>query len=283
MPRARRKSVSATPRTLSEETKTALKTYLKQFVEGLIQETVRRRSNRDTEEALPSGRGTIKPFHEAILPSRVRAISEFERSFSTRLGSTFEACAQIIAAQYHKHAQRGYKLQASVSRRALEEVNMQIRAFESMATQAQRLRFDDMVAAVLSKASNDDTVELSITADLYILRHDGTELFFEIKSPQPNKGQCLEVTQRLLRIHPARQKPRPQVQAYFAMPYNPYGNLRSDYQWGHAKNYTPFEDAVRIGEEFWSMVGTDSTYHELLQIYAEVGQECEQAILQLFR
>jgi|FaiFalDrversion3_1042247.scaffolds.fasta_scaffold12391_1 hypothetical protein len=283
MPRARRKSVSATPRTLSEETKTALKTYLKQFVEGLIQETVRRRYNRDTEEALPSGRGTIKPFHEAILPSRVRAVSEFERSFSTRLGSTFEACAQIIAAQYHKHAQRGYKLQASVSRRALEEVNMQIRAFESMATQAQRLRFDDMVAAVLSKASNDDTVELSITADLYILRHDGTELFFEIKSPQPNKGQCLEVTQRLLRIHLARQKPRPQVQAYFAMPYNPYGNLRSDYQWGHAKNYTPFEDAVRIGEEFWSMVGTDSTYQELLQIYAEVGQECERAILQLFR
>jgi hypothetical protein len=223
MPRARRKSVSATPRTLSEETKTALKTYLKQFVEGLIQETVRWRSYRDTEEALPSGRGTIKPFHEAILPSRVRAISEFERSFSTRLGSTFEACAQIIAAQYHKHAQRGYKLQASVSRRALEEVNMQIRAFESMATQAQRLRFDDMVAAVLFKASNDDTVELSITADLYILRHDGTELFFEIKSPQPNKGQCLEVTQRLLRIHLARQKPRPQVQAYFAMPYNPYG------------------------------------------------------------
>jgi hypothetical protein len=151
------------------------------------------------------------------------------------------------------------------------------------ATQAQRLRFDDMVTAVLSKASNDDTEELSITADLYILRHDGTELFFEIKSPRPNKGQCLEVTQRLLRIHLARQKPRPQVQAYFAMPYNPYGNLRSDYQWGHAKNYTPFEDAVRIGEEFWSMVGTDSTYQELLQIYAEVGQECEQAILQLFR
>jgi hypothetical protein len=205
MPRARRKSVSATPRTLSEETKTALKTYLKQFVEGLIQKTVRRRSNRDTEEALPSGRGTIKPFHEAILPSRVRAVSEFERSFSTRLGSTFEACAQIIAAQYHKQAQRGYKLQASVSRSALEEVNMQIRAFESMATQAQRLRFDDMVTAVLSKASNDDTEELSITADLYILRHDGTELFFEIKSPQPNKGQCEEVTKRLLRIHLARR------------------------------------------------------------------------------
>ena len=283
MPRARREPAPPPSTALSEETKTALKIYLKQFVEGLIQETARWHSDRDTEEAPSSGRGTVKPFHEAILPSRIRAISEFERSFSTRLGSTFEACAQIIAAQYHRQAQRGYKLKASVSRIALEEVNIQIRAFESMATQAQRLRFDDMVAAVLSKASDDDAEKLSITADLYILRHDGTELFFEIKSPQPNKGQCLEVTQRLLRIHLARRQPRPQVQAYFAMPYNPYGDARSDYRWRYAIDYTPFEDAVRIGQEFWSLVGTDSTYSELLQIYAEVGQECEQAILQLFR
>jgi hypothetical protein len=152
-----------------------------------------------------------------------------------------------------------------------------------MATKSQRLKLDDMVAAVLSKAADGEAEELSVTVDLYILRHDGGELFFEIKSPQPNKGQCLEVTQRLLRTHLARCKPRPQVQAYFAMPYNPYGDSRSDYRWGYAQNYTPYEDAVRIGEEFWSLVGSDSTYSELLQIYAEVGQECEQAILRLYR
>ena len=123
-----------------------------------------------------------------IIPSRIRAVSEFERSFSTRLGSTFEACAQIIAAQYHRQAQRGYKLHAFVSKSALEEVNIQIRAFESMATQDQRLRFDDMVAAVLSKASDDDAEELSITADLYILRHDKTELFFEIGLTQLSRA-----------------------------------------------------------------------------------------------
>ena len=91
MPRARREPALPPSTALSEETKTALKTYLKQFVEGLIQKTARRQSDRDTEDALSSGRGTVKPFHEAILPSRIRAISEFERSFSTRLGSTFEA------------------------------------------------------------------------------------------------------------------------------------------------------------------------------------------------
>jgi hypothetical protein len=51
--------------------------------------------------------------------------------------------------------------------------------------------------------------------------------------------------------------------------------------WRYAIDYTPFEDTVRIGQEFWSPVGTNSTYSELLQIYAEVEPECEQAILQL--
>jgi hypothetical protein len=51
MPRARREPAPPPSTALSEETKTALKTYLKQFVEGLIQETARRHSDRDTEEA----------------------------------------------------------------------------------------------------------------------------------------------------------------------------------------------------------------------------------------
>jgi hypothetical protein len=38
---------------------------------------------------------------------------------------------------------------------------------------------------------------------------DGTELFFEIKGPKPNKGQCLEVTQRLLRFQLLSGKNRP--------------------------------------------------------------------------
>ncbi|MGB6167489.1 MAG: TdeIII family type II restriction endonuclease, partial [Geitlerinemataceae cyanobacterium] len=107
----------------------------------------------------------------------------------------------------------------------------------------------------------------------YILAHDGTEFLFEIKSPKPNKGQCLEVIQRLLRFYVFRGYSQPQLQAYYAMPYNPYGSQKSDYKWSQALNYLPFDEAVIIGQDFWNLVGGATAYEELLEIYIEVGRE----------
>ena len=56
----------------------------------------------------------------------------------------------------------------------------------------------------IARSFHADTVERSIKADLYIRDHDDNEMFFEMKSPKPNKSQCLDVTQKLLRIHALR-------------------------------------------------------------------------------
>lgn len=275
MPRFRQPAISA-------EVKQQIKQYLSNFVNTLVQEIAI--GDMGTGDAgSDADDDTIKPFHQAIIPVAIRRASRVERSFSTRLGSTFEECARLIAAQHHAEAIRNYKIQNQVSQAALDEINAQVAAFESMATRGQRLPFDQMVREVLNKSSASTTVTLSVIADLYVRQHDGKELFFEIKSPQPNQGQCLEVTQRLLRIHLLRNKPRPDVQAFFAMPYNPFGNSRQDYRWGYALNYTPFDDAVRIGDEFWELLGGPSTYRELLAIYEEVGREQAQTILSLLR
>lgn len=60
---------------------------------------------------------------------------------------------------------------------------------------------------------------------------------------------------------------------YYAMPYNPYGATKAVYRWSQALNYLPFEEAVVIGNEFWNVVGGQTAYEELLEIYLEVGQE----------
>ncbi len=45
------------------------------------------------------------------------------------------------------------------------------------------------------------------------------------------------------------------------------------YKWSQALNYTPFQEAVLIGNEFWNIIGGSSAYEELLDIYLEVGYE----------
>jgi Type II restriction endonuclease, TdeIII len=133
--------------------------------------------------------------------------------------------------------------------------------------------FEQMITAVLKARRSDDLTPKTVRADLCIFAHDGTEYLFEIKAPKPNKGQCLEVIQRLLIFHLLRGAKRPQLQAYYAMPYNPYGVTKAVYKWSQARNYLPFYEAVVIGDEFWNIVGGPTAYEELLEIYLEVGRE----------
>ena len=88
-----------------------------------------------------------------------------------------------------------------------------------------------MIEAVLEAQKTNHLVRRSVKADLYVLSRDGRKFFFEIKGSKPNKGQCLEVIQRLLRYHLLCGLSRPDAQSYYAMAYNPYGPNRSDYKW----------------------------------------------------
>ncbi|GIV17538.1 MAG: hypothetical protein KatS3mg022_2973 [Armatimonadota bacterium] len=198
---------------LNDTTRSRIQGYLEAFVTNVVMEV--------REHLLPASQsvrqyleqqstdGKLKPFHQAIIPPEIMRLSAFERSFSTRLGSTFEECARLIALQFHHDARRGYQLGGKVSHSALQEIERQVNLFEHVSSS--RPVMQEMVEAVLAARRNDDLIPLRLVADLWVQRHDGTQLFFEIKSPVPNKGQCLEVTQRLLRVHLVTGEQRPQV------------------------------------------------------------------------
>lgn len=266
------------PSAIGEDTRMRIKGFLEGFIENVVT-TYKGREIQPYGTPLSylsqkSPKGELKPFHAAIIPPEFLRINQFERGFSTRLGNSFEECAKLIALQHHENAERGYVMAREVSRAALHEIEQQVSIFESATKRKEdRPTFSEMVGAVLDARRDDDLVPLKVTTDLYIKARDGTRYFFEIKSPQPNKGQCLEVTQRLLRFHLTAGEPRPNVQAYFAMAYNPYGSKRSNYNWNFALNYTPFNESVIIAQEFWDIIGGNNTMENLLSIYQEVGRE----------
>ncbi|MCX7992394.1 MAG: TdeIII family type II restriction endonuclease [Fimbriimonadales bacterium] len=268
---------------INKATRQQIKGYLEGFIEGMLAEYRRWQSR---ERVTPrqylrqqSETPSLKPFHDAILPEEFRKVSAFERSFSTRLGTTFEESARLIALQNHAEAYRGYRIVGSLNTAALNVLEKQIERLDA----GEPASLAEMTRLVLNARSGTNTRTIRIVADLFVKKHNGTELYFEMKSPVPNKGQCLEVTQRLLRIQLARGIGLPAVQTYFAMPYNPYGGDRSNYQWGYARRYLPFDDGVLIGEEFWNLLGGKGTYERLLEIYYEVGQAKANALLELLQ
>ncbi|MBF2065087.1 MAG: TdeIII family type II restriction endonuclease [Calothrix sp. C42_A2020_038] len=263
---------------ISVKTRELIKGYLEGFIQGLIDTYKDREIIKPStaEEYLSriSTKGGLKPFQAALIPPEIIRINEFERGLSTRLGSTFEECARLIALEHHQDARRSYDIEEKVSLAAFAEAERQKEYYESVVKAGKsKPSLEEMVTAVLNAQRTDDLETKKVRVDLYILTFDGTELLFEIKSPKPNKGQCLEVTQRLLRFNLLREKNRQNLKTYYAMPYNPYGTTRTSYKHSLALQYTPFKEAVIIGNEFWSIVGGESTYEELLEIYLEVGCE----------
>jgi len=264
-------------------TRQKIKAYLEVFIENLILD----HKNRQIREfgsaaeylASVSKEGELKPFHASIISPAIMRINQFERAMSTRLGTTFEECARLIALDHHIDAQRSWDLKALVSASSWAEVEVQVARLDRSGDAYGSVTVDSMIKSVLSKRQTDNVVSHIARADLYIKRSDGTELYFEMKSPKPNKGQCLEVTQRILRIHAIKEIDRPAVQAFYAMAYNPWGYNKSTYNWGYAKKYMDFENTVVIGADFWALIGGSGTYEELLDIYREVGAVKEKHIV----
>jgi len=260
---------------IKKQTRSEIKGYLEGFIQGLINEhgkgTVTQKTTVGNEPY--SKNGEYKPFHMALLPPEIIRINKFERSFSTKLGTTFEEVAKLIAKQYHKTAERGYRIEGTVSNNTLSKIEKIVDKFNTGKNLQgyYRKAVSDIVKT--SKKSSRKENKRKRIADLYILGKNSREYYFEIKSPKPNKGQCLEALERLLMIHAIKKQGPSKVNTFYAMAYNPYGAKRSDYKHSFVKNYMDINKQVLIGEEFWGLVGGRGTYKEVLKIYQKVGKE----------
>ena len=217
-------------------------------------------------EKIPGVRGELKPFHEALLTPAISKASTYERSFSTTLGSMFEMTAEHIAKSNFAFGKRQYELSARMGTAASTAIESIRNEIETTKMQGRYLTYVDAVAG----SFHADTTVRTIKVDLYVRDADENEMFFEMKSPKPNKSQCLDVTEKLLRIHALRQEGPPKVKTYYAMSYNPYGSL-DQYNHSLATSLLDMEDQVLLGHEFWDVIGGQGTYDEVVELFLRVG------------
>ena len=257
---------------ITKQTRQTIKGFLEGFIQGIVDEKTD--SGFDPRELRPlrreSKKGDLKPFHESLLPDGLLAITEFERSFSTKLGTTFEECARLVALGNHERAERGHRVTGRISLEAIGRIEEIV---NEIGTGGMKSSYPEFVREIVGIAGNGESEERRSIADLYIVQKDGTELFIEIKSPKPNKGQCLESTSRLLQIHGLTHERYPNARAFYATAYNPYGIDKSAYKHSFVRNYMDLENEVLLGKEFWDLIGGEGTYEEVLGIYQEVGRE----------
>src|SRR5438874_2043937 len=255
---------------IRSETLAHIKGYLEGFLEAQL-EKHKKQLTKEPEEVIRAAdakKGKLKPFHLAILPPEAIRIFAFERSFSTQLGATFEECARLIALDNHKEAERSKELVGKVPAKCVREIER----VRSIIDSGRSVDFPKTIAAIIAANSGKANTAIRTITDLYLKTKSDKEYYFEIKSPKPNKGQAIEVTDRLLRTQALRRLGPPSINTYFAMAYNPYGS-RANYKHSFAVKHLDMKNQILLEDEFWDVVGGKGTFADLLSIYHEVGEE----------
>lgn len=211
-----------------------------------------------SDGASPSG--LLAPFHDALVPG-ITLLRE--RSFSTRLGNLHEHVAVVIGAAAHQKATRAYTLSGDMPVLAREFITQRLHALEAGAATPDATSERETIRQAFGQA-----VAESTTIDLRLVTHSGEEHFFEMKSAKPNKGQCIEMKQRLLTAIAIRR--RDKASAWWGVPYDPYGT--AEYAHPYPLRFFDFAREVKVGATFWNFVGNDPrTYKELLAVYERIG------------
>jgi len=96
-----------------------------------------------------------------------------------------------------------------------------------------------------------------------------------ITAPKPNIDQTQIAKADILKLRVSR----PGCEAYFALPYNPYGR-REDYAWSFGNQVFDMrhDPVVLIGEEFWDYIGGPGAFEALINVFEEVGEELRHRI-----
>jgi hypothetical protein len=175
---------------MNAETQGRVRALLMSFMERWIADSIPAGElDRIASEGV-SPRGLLTPFHDALVPG-ITLLGE--RSFSTRLGNLHEDIAAVIAEETHAEVRLPLDLADSIPVLSREFITQRIGQLERREADPDAQYEREQILGHFG-----ERVSASTRIDLCVRTHEDQHHFFEIKSGKPNKGQCIEMKQRLM-------------------------------------------------------------------------------------
>lgn len=236
-------------------TRERIKTLLREFMDSWIAKQYDELRRLEEEGFSPSG--ILAPFHDALVPG-IRGLGE--RGFSTTLGNLHERIGLAIGEHAHAEARRAFDLTGQLPVLAREFITQRVNQLSrGEATPDHAYEREQLLRAFGDEVAAATRIDLSITT------HGGEAHYFEMKSAKPNRGQCIEMKQRLLTALGIRRNAR--TFAWWGVPYDPYGRADA-YAHPYPLRFFDFANEVKIGAAFWNFIGDDTgTYDLLVALY----------------
>jgi hypothetical protein len=245
---------------LTDLTRQQIRDYLLKEIERYIRDCLANRALLERQ-----------PFHARLMPT-LFGVPFSERSFSTRSGNWFQSMARVVAAQYHKEAAIGHRVTGEIQPAAETLIRDWVEQMKAAAPDRAKPKREDDLKRILASQFATGGVRRTVISDLFVRTHDDQELYFEMKTVAPNLDTSEKMKRRILTITALRYQN--DAKAYASMAYNPAGegNSYSDYPDSrYALQFLELNTDLLVGRPFWTMIGDENTYDELLKISEEVG------------
>jgi len=236
-------------------------------IEALLKNKIRRKLANYSPETVHM------PFHTRLLGKDRMALVSFIQSINTSLGtSVFEQVAAIIARPHFQQAENQYKqFNNSISSEAQILIQQMI---DDIRTTRSKPDKQNEIIEILRVAQKGELRKVKRpTIDLFLLGHDGTEYYFDLKTAKPNIAQIVDHKRTLLEWVAIRGavNQRPKIYTGLAIPYNPY-EPEPYVRWTFQGMFD-MPNEMKVADEFWNFLGSNNTYEQLLDVFEKVGVE----------
>ena len=218
------------------------------------------------------------PLYAALVPEEIFKASHFERRFVTPFGKAWEKVALVVAKETWGIGDLNKEIIGKVRTGRLERITEVLNWLEHANDQENRKRpnWDEELKYVLQGKGELRTV--TVITDVYVENpRTQKKAAFELKAPLPNSDQTKVSKEKILKLN--AMEPKMVDDAYYALPYNPYGD-RQSYDWSFPARWLDMkkDSVVLIGEEFWEKLGGPGTYEIIIQAVEEIGSEYKKKI-----
>lgn len=219
-----------------------------------------------------------KPLYAALVPDEIFKGSHFERRFVTPFGTAWEKLAVAVGAVHHGSCTKGTRVDGTVGKESLRRIQEVLNKLEhkTKGDKKQKPNWDEELRYILEGGG--DPIPTSVTCDILIRsKLTGKTYSFEFKGPLPDSDQTKVSKEKMFKL--LAMNGHPVDEAYFALPYNPYGK-RENYEWPFpARWFNMKEDpSVLIGEELWDMIGGEGTYKYFITEINKLGVHYKERI-----
>ena len=262
---------------IRREVRDAIESLVREMMERLMLKVV------ETDPFDADALRRERPFHAALVPEIIFKASHLERRFVTPFGKLWERVAKTLGESAHGFAATDHKISGQVPEERLQRIQKTLNDLEHASSDEGRITPNWEAELRYILAGGGPLIETEVICDVFIASSpdDRAGRAFELKAALPNSDQTKVSKEKIFKLH--AMTPTMVRDAYFGLPYNPYGK-REDYGWSFPMRWFDMrsDPCVLIGEELWNEIGGPGAFAEFVDIVTEVGSEYHRRIYDEF-